>query len=356
MKGGAILVVVAVGCAGQPKPAPRYTALEKQQIREHERAGTEAFDRGSLRYAAAHFDWLITRYPELVGDRILESRAAVYFLTKDYEAGLAFVDDVAVRLAKDRRGVHEQRALILWGMKRVEEAIESAERAIAHGRDDAYQAQLLLGTYYFGRDARRSAAAFAAYLRFRPRALQDRDGMPLLKLGLAYLVIDEPHKAREQFERAREQFRGRKSIVQNAENGLCAVYALTEEYDLAIELCGTIVAEPRRVDRKGSAYFNLARAYLGNEQPGEALPPAHKYVEINPVSDKGWLLLADANLALGNCEDATRAFDKAVDRGTSDAETSRLTHELRQCSADRTGNDGGVPPPQPSSTGEGAER
>ncbi len=305
-------IVFAVAAISAIASAPAFAQVD-QDIKE----GDELFDRGgekNLKKAAKKYDRAIKKSPSLVSPEAYAKRAAIYFLLKKYDAGLRFIDGKALKQHPGASEVLEYKALILWALKKPEDAIEVADK-VAASAPSSYQAQLLRGTYYFGRDPATAASAFDNYLKYRPGALADRDGMPRLKLGLAYLTVNEPEKAEKQFEIASKQFRKKKSIVINAQNGLCAAYSANGKYDQAITVCEKITDNRKHIDRKGSAWYNLGRAYLEKKQPTKARQAGLEYIQYNQSSPKGYVLLGDAYFEERKYQEALQYFKEAEKRG-----------------------------------------
>ncbi len=314
MRWVAILVVVAVGCAGRARPQPKYTAAERRLVAERARNGHDAFRRDKLVKAAEHFDWLIESYPDLVDSQLLAERAAVFLLAGDYEAGLAFVDQVALPLAKKPAFVLEQRALLLVRLGRRDAAVADAERAVEEV-PQLVEAQQIVGRHYYGRNPARCATAYEAYLRFRDPRDKDDDRVPRLRLAISYIALGKHDEAIAQLKQTREQFPHVRSVSVNVANGLCAAYVGKEEFERAISICEDIVRNERYMDRRHSAELNLARAYLEVGRTEDALAMARRYIEPNPLSPKGWRTIAAANIRLHRCDDADYALDRAERHG-----------------------------------------
>ncbi len=352
----AVLVMVVAGCGGQtnkPRPLDQYSVFERRLITNHRTQASDALAAGSHDDAARHYDWLRIHYPEVVTASDLAGRAAVYVSAGDFDAGLMFVDEVALVQFPGAPRIVEQRARLLWGLERTEDAVHTAERVVAR-EASRYEAQLIVGAYYFSRDSARAAIAFKAYLDHRPAANSRHDGMPRLKLGLSYLDINEPEQAEKQFEIARKQFRNDESIVVNALNGLCAAYAANLKFDRAITVCEQIIANPKHLDRKHSAFYNLGRSYLARRRAADAAAAAKEYLAVHPKSEKAWVLLADANFEAGLCDELRAAAERAVELGAGPPVEERFQLMQRRCRP--LPPSASVPPPQPSPTGEGVER
>src|SRR5690606_11416527 len=82
----------------------------------------------------------------------------------------------------------EQEALILWQTDRKADAIRIAEQVVK-ARPQSFLNQQLIGEYYAGRDAQKTASAFEAYLAHRPSEFEKNDVRPRIHLGFEYLRI-----------------------------------------------------------------------------------------------------------------------------------------------------------------------
>ncbi len=269
-------VVVAValsGCAAvQSRPS----------LESHRRAGDEAFERGDLDEAARHYDALIARAPKLVSMTTLGRRAAVYYLQDDYDGVVAFVDDIALPLARDPRYLYEYRALALWKLGRRDDAIADALRATS-GRPSSYKAQLLIGTHYADSDPVLAAAAYAAYFAHRPQALAHRDARPRLALGGLFLRIGEPRRAAAQYRLAARASPDDRAVAAKSDAGLCAATVAMGNHRDAVDLCRRVAEDPVSGEDIPSALFNLGRAYLVTKHPRDALATAERYVQLAPA-------------------------------------------------------------------------
>jgi hypothetical protein len=268
------------------------------------RDGDRYFEDGDWVRAAAAFDRAIAKAPGQVPAAAYGKRATIFIITKSYKPGLDFIGK-----AKQRHPgapeILEQEALILWETDRRDDAIAIAEQVVAQ-RPQAFTNQKLIGEHYAARDPAKTAAAFEAYLRERPRSLEGGDVLPRVQLGFAYLALarsslaDDAAKARVLYVRAADQFEvvqarhaDKPNAKTNAENGLCAAYTGLERFDEAVTVCERITREPKRIDAAASAWFNLATAYLKRKNTRQARAAANEYVKLRKTEARGFLLLGD---------------------------------------------------------------
>ncbi|RMH39102.1 MAG: hypothetical protein D6689_17685, partial [Deltaproteobacteria bacterium] len=281
----------------------------------------ELFDRGdpkSLKRAAKKYDAAIRKDPRGVPAGVYGKRAAIYVLLKQIDAGLQWVDTVALKQYPDAPEILEYKALMLWQLGRRDEAIAIADR-VAKAKPDAFQVQLLRGNYYYGRDPAKAADAFEAYLKYRPASLADGDALPRLKLGIEYLRRGDADAAEKHFEIVSKQFRRNPRWLLNANNGLCAAYTRNRKFDRAITLCERIVENPKQIDRTGAVWFNLGQAYLHMRQPRKARQAGQEFLRFQPNKAKGYVLVGDAYFEERNFEEALRYYRQAEERAGSDA-------------------------------------
>src|SRR6185503_12777978 len=168
--------------------------------------------------------------------------------------------------------------------------------------------QQLIGEFYTGKDADKTAAAYEAYLANRPNDLEAGDVQPRIRLGFAYLTQargaikdgkgDAANtfygKAATQLETVQKKFAKKPNAVMNAENGLCAAYTGLARHDQAITVCEKIIQDPKRIDSNGSVWFNLGTAYLAKHQPQKARTAATEFVRARRGEARGHILIGDA--------------------------------------------------------------
>jgi len=317
----ATLALVLVGGFTYVVPRTAY-AQEQEDIKE----GDELFEAGgekNLKKAAKKYDRAIKKGPSLVPPGVYGKRAAIYFLLKDYDGGLRFIDNIALKYHPNAPEILEQKALILWQLGRKGDAIDIADK-VADSKEDSFQVQTLRGEYYYSRDPAKAAAAFEAYLKYRPAGLAGGDAMPRLKLGIAYLTIERWEDAERQFETVTKQFRKNPKWVLNANNGLCAAYTKTGKFDRAITLCERIIENPKHIDRRGSAWFNLGQAYLQKKQPRKARQAGLEFIRVQRGKAKGYVLVGDAYFNERDYDNALRYYLEAEQRAGAGGNTALL--------------------------------
>jgi len=271
------------------------------------REGDRYFEDGDWKHAASSYDRAIGKYPGQVPPEAYGKRAAIFIIQNDLPGGLTFLHDVAERQYKDAPEILEQEALILWAQKKKPEAIAIAEKVVAK-KPTTYSNQQLIGEYYSGRDAQKTAAAYDAYLAARPPELEDKDVLPRIHLGFAYLMLGQSaaregrakemtadyQKAIDQFETLEKKFSKKPYAMTNAENGLCAAYTAQSAFDRAITVCERIIQDPKKIDSNGSVWYNLGKSYLSNKQPKRARTAAQEYVRMRKNEPRGYILIGDS--------------------------------------------------------------
>lgn len=285
-------------------PRPAAAAVEDDL-----RDGDRYFESREWGKAAAAYDRAIGKAPGQVSAEAYGKRAAIFIILKDYKGGLAFLARAKVHYPSAPE-VLEQEALILWETDRRDEAIQVAERVVA-ARPQAFTNQQLIGEYYAARDPVKTAAALEAYLQHRPGDLEAGDVLPRVRLGFAYLanaraaIADgDQAKASGLFGKAAEQFtivqrkHGKRPNAQaNADNGLCAAYAGGGRFDEAVTVCERVTGDPKRIDASGSAWFNLATAYLARKQVKKARAAAGEFARLRKGEARGFMLIGDTYFA-----------------------------------------------------------
>ncbi|MBA3392952.1 MAG: tetratricopeptide repeat protein [Deltaproteobacteria bacterium] len=286
------------------------------------RDGDRLFEKGDWQKAASAFDRAIAKAPGQVSAGAYGKRAAIYIILKDYQGGLAFVTKAKLR-HPGAPEILEQEALMLWETARRDDAIATAEKVVAV-RPQAFTNQKLIGEYYATRDPAKTITAYEAYVAARPSDLEPGDVFPRLHLGFAYLtsareaIARGDHqaaqqlyaKAATQFETVQRRLGKRPHAQVNADNGLCAAYTGLNRFDQAVTICERVVAQPRRIDAGGSAWFNLGTAYLARKQTKKARGAATEFTRIRKTEARGYLLLGETYFAE---RDWTNALDSFLD-------------------------------------------
>jgi Flp pilus assembly protein TadD len=282
------------------------TRLAHAEAEDDLREGDKYFEEGEWRKAAASFDRAIRKAPGQVSAEAYGKRAAVFIILKDYKGGLDFIEKQAKVRYPNAPEVLEQQALILWETGAKNDAIVIAEKVVA-AKPKAFTNQKLIGEFYAGRDAGKTASAYEAYLANRPEELEAGDVLPRIRLGFAYLAkartalgdSDEAKaktiygKAVDQFEIVQRKHKQRANAQVNSDNGLCASYTGLGRYDQAITVCERVIQDPRHVDTNGSVWFNLATAYLANHQTKKARSIAEQYTRVRKNEARGYILIGD---------------------------------------------------------------
>ena len=273
------------------------------------RDGDRYFDGGDWAKAAAAFDRAITKAPGQVPAEAYGKRAAIFIIQKNYTGGLDFIARIKPRVA-DAPEVLEQEALMLWETDNRERAIAVAEQVVSL-RPSTFTNQKLIGEYYASRDPQKTAAAYEAYLASRPGDLEGGDVLPRVRLGFAYLATaraaisdgDDPRaqslfgKAVTQFETVQRKHGKKPNAAVNADNGLCAAYTGIGRYDQAISTCERVTQDAKRIDATGSAWFNLATAYLARKQAKKARAAAVEFTRVRKQEARGFILIGDTHFA-----------------------------------------------------------
>ncbi len=324
-------------------------------VKEDLAEGDKAFEEGKLARAARAYDRAIKSAPKQVTPEAYGKRAAIFFLlatqaTNDgkpeqaktlLEDGLTFVEKKAEPIYPGAPEILEQKALILWDLKRKPEAVKAAEEAVSKS-SARYLAQRLVGEYYAVRDPDRSIKAYEAYLRHRPASAEGADVMPRIYLGFAYLSTVKrsggdvrldvklakltTEKAMTQFETLLQKHRKARHAEVNANNGLCTTYAAlaqieelegnrnTRMWDRAITACEKIIENPRTIDRGGSVYYNVGRAYLAKKQTRKARTVGQEYVRMRKDEPRGYILIGDSYALERNWNEAINQYREAERR------------------------------------------
>ncbi|MEZ4360496.1 MAG: tetratricopeptide repeat protein [Kofleriaceae bacterium] len=283
--------------------ASRVLAQAEDDLRE----GDRYFEEGEWRKAAAAYDRAIRQFPRQVAAEAYAKRATIYIILKDFKGGLAFVDDTAKTVHPNAPEVLEQEALILWELGQKERSVQVAEKVVAD-KPKAFTNQKLIGEFYSGKNATKTAAAYQAYLSNRPADLEAGDVLPRVRLGFALiskareaLALSDGDKANETYGKAAEQFEivqakhsRRPNAEVNAANGLCAAYTGLGRFDQAIAICERITQDPRKIDSNGSVWYNLATSYLAKKQGKKARSAVAEYNRIRKNEARGLMLLGDA--------------------------------------------------------------
>lgn len=285
--------------------ASAYAAVEDDL-----RDGDKYFEDGDWKRAATAYDRAIAKAPSQVSAEAYGKRAAIYIILKDYKGGLDFIAKAKVRYPAAPE-IMEQEALILWATDRREDAIKVAEKVVAV-RPQTFSNQEKIGEYYSSRqDPVKTAAAYEAYLQYRPAELEGGDVLPRIRLGFAYLanarsVLGDGDESRasalykksvEQFEYVERKLGKKPNAQVNAENGLCAAYTGLGMWDQGINVCEKVIQDPKRIDASGSVWYNLATAYLARQQPKKARTAANEFVRVRKTEARGHMLIGDTFFA-----------------------------------------------------------
>jgi hypothetical protein len=310
-------IMLVLGLVGTAGPAAADVA---DDLREADRY----YEEGEYKKAAAAYDGAIRRYPGQVEPEAYAKRATIFVIQKDLEAGLAFIRDKAKKQHPNAAEVLEQEAVILWGMGKKGDAIPLAEKAAAT-KPSAFAAQLLIGDYYSARDPQKTATAYEAYLQYRPSDQESKDVFPRIKLGYAYLAVATTavtdgripdaksgyESAKKQFDTLKKKHGKNSTAALNADIGLCAAYTGLGKHDQAITVCETIVRNPKQIDTRASAWFNLGKSYLAKKQSGRARTAATEYNKLRGNEARGYILMGDAYLQEKNYDLALQNYQTA---------------------------------------------
>jgi tetratricopeptide (TPR) repeat protein len=278
--------------------------------------GDRYFEQGNYKKAAKKYDRAIKKAPSQVPPGAYGKRAAIFFLEKQYAEGLAFIER-ALKVHPDAPEILEQQALVLWALNRRQDAISVADVVVAT-RPDTFSIQALRCEHYFGPDANVASDACERYLKSRPAELEKQDVLPRLRLGFAYLKLDRADDAERELELVAKTFRKDQRALVNANNGLCAVYTASGEYDRAITICERIIENPRNIDKTGSAWYNLGGSYLAKKQPRKARQAGLEFIRLRRSEAKGYVLVGDAYFQEQAYDQALRYYQEAEQRKAAD--------------------------------------
>lgn len=317
---GLTLVVALAVTLGHAAVQPQRAAAA---VEDDLRDGDKFFEDGDWRKAATAYDRAIAKAPGEVSAEAYGKRAAVFIILKDYKGGLEFIEKAKARYPKAPE-VLEQEALILWETDQRDQAIKVAEVVVA-ARPQAFTNQKLIGEYYAPRDPVRTVTAYEQYLANRPADLEGGDVLPRVRLGFAYLATariaiadgDDARaqklfgKAADQFDTVQRKFGKKPNAEVNADNGLCAALTGLGRFDQAVTVCERVTGEPRRIDTTGSAWFNLATAYLARRQIKKARTAGMEFTRVRKTEARGFILLGDTFFADRDWAGALEQYLKA---------------------------------------------
>jgi hypothetical protein len=281
-------------------------AIARATPQDDLRDGDRHFEAGDWARAATAFDRAIAKAPGQVSAEAYGKRAAIFIIRKDHRAGLEFIARAKLR-HPGAPEVLEQEALLLWETDRKDEAIAVAERVVV-ARPETFTNQKLIGEYHAARDPARTAVAYAAYLAHRPAELEPGDVLPRVRLAFAYLALARASlvetertslfgKAAGELELVQRKHGKRANAQVNVDNGLCAAYTGLARFDQAVTACERATADRARVDATGSAWFNLATAYLARKQPSRARGAALEFTRLRKTEARGAMLVGDTYFA-----------------------------------------------------------
>jgi tetratricopeptide (TPR) repeat protein len=287
------------------------------------REGDKYFDDRNWKKAAAAYDRAINDAPGQVSAEAYGKRATIFIFLKDYKGGLAFVEKAKARYPNAPE-VLEQEAIMLWETDRKEDAVKVAERVVK-SKPQSFANQKLLGDYYAPRDPMKTAAAFEAYLQYRPTDLEAGDVLPRLRLGYAYLANgrsvlgdgDEARakqyytKAAEQFETVQRKHGKKPNAMVNSDNGLCAAFTGLRRWDQAISVCERVIQDPKRIDSAGSVWYNLATAYLARKQTKKARAAGNEFTRVRKNEARGYILIGDTYFEDRDWQNALDHYQRA---------------------------------------------
>lgn len=299
--------------------APHAYADTEDDLRD----GDKLFEDGDWKRAASSYDRAIRKAPSQVSAAAHGKRAAIFIIQKDYKGGLDFIAKAKSRYPNAPE-IMEQEALLLWETGKRNDAVAIAE-TVVKTRPQSFANQKLIGEYYAGRDAAKTASAFEAYISHRPAELESGDVLPRVQLGVAYLAnarsmlsagdetaaVQLYSKAAGQFEFVSRKFGKKPNAQVNADNGLCAAYTGLRKWDRAVTVCERIVENPRRIDATGSAWFNLSTAYLANKQTRKARLAANEFTRARKTDARAYMLIGDTFFAEGDWNKALEQYTRA---------------------------------------------
>jgi tetratricopeptide (TPR) repeat protein len=299
-------------------------AVAVADVADEIREGDRHYEDRNLKKAAAAYDTAIRKWPTRVPEGVYAKRAGIFVELGDLDGALAFLRDKAKKQFPDAPDVLEQEAVVLWGLGKKGDAITSAERAAAT-KESAWAAQLLIGEFYASRDPDRTAVAYTAYLKYRPADREDKDVLPMIRLGLAYLTKarmalgdGDDNSARDAYLRAEATFDDlkrkhgkRQHTDPNADIGLCSAYTGLGKHDQAITICEQVLRKIRNASDTFAVHFNLGTAYLQKKQYGKARTAAQEFLKVKPKEARGHILIGDAYYAEKDFQRALESYIKA---------------------------------------------
>ena len=307
------IIAIALACI-----ASTAIAAVEDDLRD----GDKYFEQGDWKRAAGSYDRAIAKEPGQVSAEAYSKRAAIYIIQKDFKGGLDFIAKAKARFPSAPE-ILEQEAVMLWEVDQHDKAIEVAEKVVV-ARPQAFTNQKLLGEYYASRDPVKTAAAYEAYIKYRPADLESGDVMPRIRLGFAYLAnaraqlgIDDGKahdlyaKAADQFDVIAHKFSKKPNAQVNADNGLCAANTGLERWDQAVTVCERITGDARHVDANASVWFNLATAYLARRQTKKARTAGAEFVKARKTEARGYILIGDTYFAERDWANALDQYLKA---------------------------------------------
>ena len=153
----------------------------------------------------------------------------------------------------------------------------------------------------------KTAAAYEAYLQYRPPELEGGDVLPRIRLGFAYIAnarsvlgdgdSDRAHalykKAVDDFDTLERKLGKKPNATVNAENGLCAAYTGLGDWDRAINTCEKVIGDPRHIDGAGSVWYNLGFSYYKRQQFKKARSAANEFVRMRKGEARGHILIGE---------------------------------------------------------------
>jgi tetratricopeptide (TPR) repeat protein len=243
---------------------------------------------------------------------------AVYYHDKKYAKAVE-----VLRRCPDQKNIdlREQLGLNMYKTAPVPpaESITLLESVVAQ-KSEAYAVQLCLAQYYYKaapsdpKKAAEAAAAFEAYLKFRPAPsapeMQTVDDQVHRFMGNSYLMARDWDAAQKEFE---SELRVKPTDL-SAKLGLGTAYVGKEDCSRAIILYEKILNEALK---QPSIYYNLGKCYLKNNRSADAVQKAELYTRARPTDAKGFILVGDGYLEEKNYPKALNAFLSAERNDTT---------------------------------------
>lgn len=236
-------------------------------------------------------------------------RASIFGVEGKYEDGVALLER-ARQLAPTNVGVLTALGIQLIQVGRPKDGVPMLERMVV-SEPARFDAHLALGRYYLKQGLWPDAAkAYAAYFKYRPRALANEDSMHRLAQANALLRSGNPASALGLYQQV---------LAERKQDELARLGIAWSTAAISCKKASPVFESISDLEAK-YPQVSLVRGRCALElgRLDEALGRVERYRKAAPESQQGWILLGDVRSAQNNWKEAEAAYQRVLSSNAND--------------------------------------